>query len=170
MHAINQPVPGPQPSSAIGLSNYGSTGSPTAGSANTAGRNGIIFPEISRITGTYTSDEIYNPTAKGVRLMMTISPTGAATGTWDLTVEVPDATQTVWKPLLGTVATGMTGVGTGALTGSIYTIYPGLTGIADAVATNGPGTVNQHLGPRWRAKVVTTLATLTFSVSADYLL
>lgn len=164
MNSINQPVPSPFPTQNV----YNTL---DASQANTAARPGVIFPEISRITGTYTSDMISNPSARGVRLCLTIAPTGPATGTYALTVEVPDpADTTIWKPLLGTLATGLTGVGTGALTGAFLTVYPGLTGIADAGAVNGPVTINQHLGPRWRAKVVTTLATLTFSVGADYLL
>ena len=127
--------------------------------------NGVLFATASRVTGTYTSDEIFNPVARGVRLNLVISPTGPATGAWALTVEVPDPVTDTWKPLLGTSVTGATGNGTGALTGAFLTIYPGLTGIADAA-----GAINQHLGPRWRAKVVTTLDTLSFSVGADYLI
>mgnify|MGYP001563553749 FL=1 len=162
---INEPVPTPGPSRAI--SAYTDAG------ATTKPDNipGVIFSATSRITGTYNSDIMYNPTAKGVRLMLTISPTGAATGTYNMSVQVPDnGDETIWKPLLGTLATGVTGDGTGALTGAILTVYPGLTGIADGSAANGPTTVNQHLGLKWRVQVVTTLATLTFRVSGNYLL
>ena len=162
---INEPVPTPGPTGAV--SAYTDAG------ATTKPNNipGVIFPAVSRITGTYNSDIMFNPTARGVRLMLTISPTGPATGTYAMTVQVPDnGDETIWKPLLGTLATGVTGVGTGALTGAILTVYPGLTGIADAGATNGPVAINQHLGPKWRVQVVTTLATLTFRVSGNYLL
>ena len=135
------------------------------------GKSGIIFNDISRITGTYNSDPMYNPTARGVRLNLVIDPTGPATGTYAMTVQVPDPVDsTVWKTLFGTLATGCTGDGTGALTGAFLTLYPGLTGIADAGAANGPVTINQHLGPVWRVQVVTTLATLSFSVGGDYLM
>lgn len=169
MQPTNQPIPGPQPSLAYSAD--------ASGTANTLPRNGLLFPAVSRITGTYTSDEIYNPHARGVRLNLVIAPTGPATGTYNLTVETPSpvvsGTGYVWKPLAGTIGGGTTGDGTGALTGSFLTIYPGLTGLADASGTTGGGagtTINQHLGPRWRAKVVTTQDTLTFSVGADYLL
>ena len=162
---VNERVPAPPPTGAV--SAYTEAGA----TVKAQGKVGVIFPNTSRVTGTYTTDPIFNPTARGVRLTLVIAPTGPATGTYALTVEVPDPVDsTVWKPLLGTLATGVTGVGTGALTGAILTIYPGLTGIADAGAVNGPVTVNQHLGPMWRAKVVTTLDTLTFSVGGDYLL
>ena len=167
---INEPVPTPGPAGAV--SAYTDAG------ATTKPNNipGVIFPAISRITGTYNSDIIYNPTAKGVRLMLTISPTGAATGTYSMAVQVPDnGDETIWHTLGGTFAgvAGVTGNGTGALTGSLLTIYPNLTGIADASGTTGSAngtTINQHLGPKWRVQVVTTLATLTFRVSGNYLL
>ena len=162
---VNERVEAPLPTGAV--SAYTEAGSTT----KTQNKVGVIFPAVSRITGTYITDPIFNATARGVRLMLTISPTGPATGTYAMTVEVPDPVDsTIWKPLLGTLATGVTGVGTGALTGAIMTIYPGLTGIADAGATNGPVTINQHLGVMWRVKVVTTLDTLTFTVGGDYLL
>lgn len=156
---INEPVPSPLPASAI------------AGVAGAAGKSGVIFPSSARITGTYNSDTIYNPTARGVRLNLVISPTGPATGTYAMVVQVPDPVDgTIWKTLAGTLATGVTGNGTGAVSGAFLTIYPGLTGIADAGAANGPVTINQHLGPQWRVQVVTTLDTLTFTVGGHYLL
>ena len=162
---VNERVPTPLPTGAVSAyTEAGATSKPQ-------NKPGVIFPNTSRITGTYTTDPIYNPTARGVRLTLVIAPTGPATGTYAMTVEVPDPVDSsVWKPLLGTLATGVTGNGTGALTGAHLTVYPGLTGIADAGTGNGPVTVNQHLGPIWRLKVVTTLDTLTFSVGGDYLL
>ena len=162
---INERVPTPSPSGAVSAyTEAGATSKPL-------NKPGVLFSNTSRVTGTYTTDPIFNPTARGVRLTLVIAPTGPATGAYALTIEVPDPVDsTVWKPLLGTLATGMTGNGTGALTGAFLTLYPGITGIADAGAANGSLTANQHLGPIWRAKVVTTLDTLTFSVGGDYLL
>ena len=168
---INEPVPTPGPTGAV--SAYTDAG------ARTKPNNipGVIFAATSRITGTYNSDIMYNPTAKGVRLMLTISPTGPATGAWALSVEVPDnGDETIWKPFMGTLtaATGCSGNGTGALTGALLTVYPGLTststGDLSGGGATGGATVNQHLGPKWRIKVVTTLDTLTFRVSGNYLL
>ena len=166
---INEPVPTPGPTGAI--SAYANAGATTKESTIP----GVIFPAVSRITGTYTSSILHNPTAKGVRLMLTISPTGAATGTWAMSVEVPDnGDETIWKPFMGTItaATGCSGDGTGALTGALLTIYPGLTSTGDLAGggATGGATVNQHLGLHWRVSVVTTLATLTFRVSGTYLL
>ena len=165
---INEPVPTPGPSRAI--SAY------TAAGAVTKPDNipGVIFSAVSRITGTYNSDNMYNPTAKGVRLMLTISPTGAATGAYNMAVQVPDnGDETIWHTLGGTIGGGVTGNGTGAISGSLLTIYPSLTGLADASGTTGSGagtTINQHLGLKWRVQVVTTLDDLTFRVSGNYLL
>ncbi len=164
-------------------------GSPIGDRPGTPGKSGILFASQVRdatgasggsASGVYTSSEHYNRSAKGVRLNLVIAPTGAATGTVSLVIQVPDpvsdsSSGTVWTDLVGTLtntATGPLGVnGTGALTGAIMTIYPGLSGIADASGASGVGTViNQHLGPRWRAKVTVTNAPLTFTVGADYLM
>ena len=166
---INERVPSPLPAQAIYADRTGAQ-------TTSAGKSGIIFPDIERITGTYNSDPMYNPTARGVRLNLVMDPTGPATGTYSMQVQVPDPVDsTVWKTLGGTfgVSGGTTGNGTGALTGSFLTIYPGLTGLADASGTTGSAgglTINQHLGPVWRVQVVTTLDTLTFSVGGDYLM
>ena len=163
---INERVPSPLPAQAISI---GRSGDQTT----SMGKSGIIFNDISRITGTYNSDPMYNPTARGVRLTLVIDPTGPATGAWATTIEVPDPVDsTVWKPFMGTLtaATGFSGNGTGALTGAILTMYPGLTGLADTGPAASPTTINQHLGPVWRVKVITTLDTLSFSVGGDYLM
>jgi len=161
---VNEPVPSP-------LKAQGIYGYRTGAQLTTAGKAGVIFPSEARITGTYNSDEMFNPTARGVRLNLVIDPTGPATGTYAMVVQVPDMVSGgVWKTLFGTLATGVTGNGTGAVSGAFLTVYPGLTGIADAGAANGPVTINQHLGPRWRVQVITTLDTLTFTVGGNYLL
>ena len=145
-----------------------------------AGAPGILFASQARsltgasggtASGVYVSSEHYNRGARGVRLNLVISPTGAATGTVLLKVQVPcpvpDSTGTVvWTDLTGT-AGGFAAVnGTGAITGVQYTIYP--MGTSDA--TGAGAIVNQQLGPRWRAVATVALDTLTFVVGADYLL
>ena len=121
---------------------------------------GVLFLATSRITGTYNSSEHYNRGARGVRLNVVISPTGPATGTATFKIQVADPVTSTWTDLSG--ATGFAINGTGALTGALITVYPGIL--------TGASSANQHLGPRWRAVAVTTLDTLTFSVGADYLL
>jgi hypothetical protein len=162
---INEPVPG------------------TGGVANATGpfdRAGTVFASQVRsftgasggtASGVYNSQEFYNPTAKGVRLNLVIAPTGAATGTVLLKVQVPspapDSTgSTVWTDLTGTSGGFAAVNGTGALTGVPYLIYP--RGIADS--TGAMAVVDQPLGPRWRVVATVGLAALTFTVGADYLL
>ncbi len=162
-------------------------GSPISDRPGTPGKSGILFASQVRdatgasggsASGVYTSGEHYNRSAKGVRLNLVIAPTGAATGTVTLKIQVPDpvsdsSSGTVWTDLVGllSAATGFSINGTGALTGAIFTIYPGLTGIADAASSGTAGTtINQHLGPRWRAVATLANAPLTFTVGADYLM
>src|SRR3972149_2313705 len=101
---INERVPSPLPARAIS--------SNASGQTTAAGRPGVIFPNLERITGTYNSDPIFNPTARGVRLNLVIAPTGPATGTYSMQVQVPDPVDsTVWKTLGGTL--GVSGGGEG---------------------------------------------------------
>ena len=149
---------------------------PTVKGAN-AGSPGVLFAAQARdltgasggsASGAYISSEHYNKGARGVRLNLVISPTGAATGTVLLKIQVPspalDTTgSTVWTDLTGT-AGGFAAVnGTGALTGVQYTIYP--MGTSDA--TGAGAIVNQQPGPRWRAVATVALASLNFTVGAD---
>ncbi len=156
-----------------------------------AGAPGILFPlgnytqtgaTVAKITGTasgvYVSSEHYNRGARGVRLYAVIAPTGAATGTVNLQVQVPDPVSGVWVTLGGTLGTGAFAVnGTGALTGALFTIYP--MGFGGAAATgdssgasgaSGGTIVSQQLGPRWRVQATVANDTVPFSVGADYLL
>lgn len=145
-----------------------------------AGAPGILFASQVRdqtgasggsTGGVYISSEHYNRGARGVRLNLVISPTGAATGTVLLKVQVPcpvpDSTGSiVWTDLTGTAGGFVAVAGTGAVTGVQYTIYP--MGTSDA--TGAGAIVNQQLGPRWRAVATLANAALTFVVGADYLL
>lgn len=145
--------------------------SPIDSQAGTVGKSGILFAAAAgtgSVTGAYTSSERYNRSARGVRLNVVIAPTGAATGTVTVKLQVADpvsnsSSGTIWTDLPGATTAAING--TGALTGSLLTVYPGLTGIADA-GTN----VNQHLGCRWRAVATVALDTLKFTVGADYLM
>lgn len=144
------------------------------------GKSGVLFASQVRdatgasggsASGVYLSSEHFNRNARGVRLNLVIAPTGAATGTVLLKIQVPDpvsnsSSGTVWTDLTGT-AGGFAAVnGTGALTGVLYTIYP----MGNTDATGAGPIVNQQLGPRWRAVATVALAPLTFTVGADYLL
>lgn len=151
--------------------------SPIDSQAGTIGKSGVLFTSQVRdatgasggsASGVYTSSEHYNRSARGVRLNVVIAPTGAATGTVTVKLQVADpvsnsSSGTVWTDISGATTAAING--TGALTGSLLTIYPGLTGIA-----NANDAVNQHLGPRWRAVATVALAPLTFTVGADYLM
>lgn len=155
---INEPVPG------IG-------GVATATGA--VAKSGVIFASQVRsftgasggtASGVYVSQEFYNPSAKGVRFNLVIAPTGPATGTVTLKLQVIDpVSNTVWTDVSGATTAAI--AGTGALTGTLMTIYPGLSGIANAADI-----VNGFVGPRWRAVATVALDALTFTVGADYLL
>jgi hypothetical protein len=140
----NQPVPSPGPSTA------------TPSSTNTP--NGVLFRSATRVVAAYNSDEVFNPNCKGVRLFLVND--GAGGGTVALQLQVRDPNTDAWVNLTGAALAA-----TGATAGTILTVYPGLTGIADAA-----GNINQHLGPAWRLVATVAVATVTFSVGADYLL
>lgn len=120
---------------------------------------GVIFPTLSRVAAAYTSQEFVNPQAKGIRIF-TVNDGGAGTSTATVKVQVRMPGSTVWIDLAGAATAAL-----GITTGSLLTIYPGLTGIADAAGV----TINQHLGSAWR--LVLTIGTVTgiSSVAAHYL-
>lgn len=134
---------------------------PTAGANAVASTltSGIIFPSASRAQGTYTSDEIFNPWCRGVRLYIANDAAGGSTVVAKIQVRAPNSD--VWIDL-----TNATSGTVNSSTGTIVTIYPGLTGIADAAGSM----INQHLGPCWRVHMTIGTATGTSSVGADYLL
>ncbi len=154
---VNEPVPGQGPID------------PTVPAAS-GKQAGIVFGSQVRdqtgasggsTGGVYTSQEFYNPTARGVQLNLVIAPTGAATGTVTLKLQnIDPVSDTVWTDISGATTAAING--TGALTGTIFTVYPGvLTGASSA---------NIPLGPRWRAVATVANASLTFTVGANYLL
>lgn len=119
---------------------------------------GVIFPSASRTAAAYNSQEYVNPDCKGIRIFSTNDAAGGSTVTVKVQVRMPGTTN--WTDLAG-AATGTLN----AVTGSLLTIYPGLTGIADAAGI----TINQHLGLSWRLVLTIGTATGTSQVSAHYL-
>jgi hypothetical protein len=143
--AHNQPVPSPQPSAGI------SSGVP----------DGIIFASAARVQATYTSDEMYNPNCRGVRLYF--SSADAGTGTALVQIQTRDPNSDSWVPLLVGVSPAWTGNQNRTLT-----LYPGLTAVAGAATTDT--VASGILGTSWRITVVVGTATLTFAIGAEYLL
>lgn len=121
---------------------------------------GVIFPSASRTAAAYTSQEFVNQGARGIRIFTT-NDGGAGTSTATVKVQVKMPGTSNWTDLAGATTAAL-----GVVTGSIITIYPGLTGIADAAGV----TINQHLGDSWR--LVLTIGTVTgvSQVSAHYLI
>lgn len=141
MSAANVPVPSPFSSGVSG------------------GPNGVIFASASRVQAAYTSDEFHNTGWKGVRIYTANDAAGGSTATVKVQVRAPNSD--VWIDLAGAATAAL-----GSTTGSLITIYPGLTGIADSAGV----TINQHLGPAWRLVLTVGVATGTSSVGADYLI
>lgn len=144
MSHLNTPVPTPGPID-------------TSTAANQPA--GVIFPSASRIQAAYTSAPILNTDAKGVRIFTANDAAGGSTATVKIQVQAPDSD--VWIDLAGATTAAL-----GSTTGSLLTVYPGLTGIADSAGI----TINQHLGPMWRVVLTVGVATGTSSVGAHYLL
>lgn len=143
--AHNQPVPSPQPSAGV------STNVP----------DGIIYASAAFVQATYTSDPMYNPVCKGVRIYFSSADAGA--GTALIQVQTQDPNSRNWVNLLTGVSPAWTGNQTRTLT-----IYPGLTAVAGAATTNT--IANEFLSLTWRITIVVGVATLTFTVGAEYLL
>ncbi len=120
---------------------------------------GVVFPSTSRAQAAYTSEEFFNPEAKGIRIFTTNAATGGSTATVKVQVKMPGTT--AWTDLAGAATAAL-----GAVTGSIITIYPGLTGIADSAGVS----INQHIGTSWRLVLTVGVATSVSAVSAEYLI
>lgn len=140
----NQAVPAPRSAWTVGGSNL----------------NGTIFPSVSRADNTaYTSEEIVNPGARGVRLYIAIGTIGTTTLT--VKIQVKNPVDDGWVDLPDAVTTALTANDTT----TTLTVYPGVDEDANVE-------VSSHLGPVWR--VIATLNdgdtnNVTFSVGADYL-
>ncbi len=123
-------------------------------------RAGIVFKSLSRTQAAYTSAPFFNPNAKWVRFYVANDAAGGSTATCKIQVLNP-ADGTTWVDLAGATSAAV-----GSSTGTITTVYPGLTGIADAAGV----TINQHLGTMWRMVLTIGTATGVSSVGAEYLL
>lgn len=143
----NYPVPSPRPSHAQ-----------TDRNAPSSQIDGVIFPLASRTNATYTSDPIYNPHAKGVRIFTYISDDGAGPGTVTATIQVKDPVSDTWVALAGAVTAALVDTAQPA----ILTVYPGIVATANI-------SVPHHLGSHWRLSVVVATNAVTFSIGADYL-
>ena len=139
----NQPVP--------------TTGALAVNSTTPAGQ---IFPSLVRAAGTYTSEELFNPNWKGVRLYLNRT---VATGTVVFSIEGRDPVSDSWVA----VPTAFTPSLTSAILTTL-TIYPGLLLILGSATTSTE--VNGFLPCSWRVKAVTSTDTTTWSVGAEYLL
>lgn len=133
----------------------------TTGTTNTPG---VMFPTLARSetggaasNGIFTSEEISNAGARGVRIFTVVANGG---GTVAFKVQVRNPYTDAWFDLPGAA---IAAYNNGSKT---ITIYPGLTGIADSADV----TNNQHLGPTWRVHATVATASETFSVAADYLI
>lgn len=152
---VNQPVPSPLPTRAVAFP------SATGASGASEQKDGVIFPSVARAdNAAYTSDEMHNLSAKGVRLYIK----NGTIGTTTLTVKIQNRNPVddSWIDLPGAVTTALTTDNDA----NTLTVYPG-------IAETGNVSVSDHLGPTWR--VVATLSdgdtnSVTFSVGADYLL
>lgn len=144
----NQPVPSPLPSSAT----PGTPGVP----------DGIIFISAARSATTYTSDELFNPNCRGVRIYFDITVDNG--GTVTASVQTRDPLTDKWVTITGGTSAAF---GSAAQTRTL-TIYPGLTAAAGTATTNTE--VNNFLSTSWRLSIVVATATVTFSVGAEYLL
>jgi hypothetical protein len=128
---------------------------------------GILFATAARTelanpdglgAGVYASSEQQNAGAKGVRLFTVVAD---GSGTVVVKIQVRDPNTDVWVDLAGAATAALDNN-----PGALLTVYPGLTGIADAAGV----TCNQHLGPAWRVVATVATASETFSVGADYLI
>lgn len=146
---LNQPVPSPGPSTA------------TPSSTNTP--NGVIFVSASRTNATYTSDELYNPNCKGVRLYVDATVVGAGPGTLIVSIQGRDPVTKNWVDISLTTSATWNAVQTRTLT-----VYPGLTTAAGTATTNTEA--NNFVPCSWRVKVVVGVNAVTFSIGAEYLL
>lgn len=144
---VNAPVWAPGPSRGVSISD-----------SSALQKNGVIFASAARAAATYTSDEIHNTHAKGVRVFIDVTNDGAA-GTVTAEIQVKDPSSGLWERITGAVTTALTETGAPAT----LTVYPGITVAANIDISN-------HLGSAWRVVAVVGVNTTTFSVGADYLL
>ncbi len=143
----NKPVPTTGP---LSMANQGNA------TLDALHHDGIVFPSAVYAAAT-NSPDIYNVDCKGIRIFTTNAATGGATVV--VKVQVKDPATGSYTDLAGAATAAL-----GAVTSSLMTIYPGLTGIADSAGI----TINQHLGPIFRL-VLTPSASTTAGVGVDFL-
>jgi hypothetical protein len=115
---------------------------------------GIIFPSASRTAATYTSPELFNANAKGVKLYVTVSVVGTSV---TVKLQVFDPASQAWIDLSAKAVTAAIA----STTPVIFTLYPGIVEVANVA-------VSDALPVRWRV-VATGIGTNTFSVGGDYI-
>ena len=145
--SVNQPVPTP----AVTASSSTSVAGMLFATAARAHNGGVASD------GVYASEGMANPGAKGVRLFTVVAN---GSGTVTVKIQVQDPYTDAWVDLAGATTAALNNTA-----GTITTVYPGLTGIADSAGV----TINQHLGAMWRAVATVATASETFSVGAHYL-
>lgn len=134
------------------------------GVADTANRNGIIFPAAERNqtddphglgAGIYVSEESHNFNARGLDLF--VNTTSSGSGAVTVKLQRKDPVSGTWFDIAD------------ATTGSIndpadvnLTIYPGIAETANV-------SVSDCLGHIWRVHATVATAAVTFSVGAIYL-
>lgn len=123
---------------------------------------GVVFPSLARIVAVYTSNEVFNPDAKGLRLYFDISVHNG--GTIVGKIQTRDPVTDNWVDLTG----GTTAALAGANQTRTLTIYPGITVAAGTATTNTE--ISNFVDVAWRLVVTVTTATVTFSVGAVSLL
>lgn len=140
----NQAVPAPRTSWAAGTTNL----------------NGTIFPSEARAdNAAYTSEAIYNPGARGVRLFIKNGTIGTTTLT--VKIQIMNPVDDSWIDLPGATTAALSTDNDA----NTLTVYPGIAETANVE-------VSTVLGPVWR--VVATLSdgdtdSVTFSVGGDYM-
>lgn len=117
--------------------------------------SGVIFASASRAAAAYNSDELFNGSARGVRLFLNATIAGGAT--LDVKIQNFDPASQAWRDIPLATATQITATGSATLT-----VYPGALAAAGVVA-------NTALGLRWRVVATVGTATAPFSIGADYL-
>jgi hypothetical protein len=119
---------------------------------------GTIFPSAARTAAAYTSPELWNPWAQGVRLFINITDNSGNTGTVTVKIQVKDPVSGNYVDLALATTTAIATTGT-----SMLTVYPSVTETANV-------DVSEPLGMSWRVVATVGTATCTFSVGAEYLI
>lgn len=123
---------------------------------------GIIFPSLARAVGVFTSAEIFNPGAKGVRLFVDVTVDNGGSVTVKLQTKDPFTDKFV--DVVGATTAAIAGA-TQTLT---LTVYPGVTAAAGSASTSS--LASNFVDLSWRVIATVATATVTFSVGGVHLL